>query len=96
MNRKAFFRSLILGGIIVPRVPKLILTGGWLDTGWVGHFAGPPIISMPGFGISRSMLLEGEIIELNPLPLKEDYDDPPMTVSELHDWVKRQLEEAGP
>ena len=30
MNRKAFFRSLVLGGIVLPRIPKLILTGGWM------------------------------------------------------------------
>lgn len=43
MNRKAFFRSLILGGIILPTLPrKLILTGGWLavpnaPTTWLGY-----------------------------------------------------------
>lgn len=30
MNRRAFFRSLVLGGIVLPALPKkLILTGGW-------------------------------------------------------------------
>lgn len=30
MNRRAFFRSLLIGGIVVPTLPKkLILTGGW-------------------------------------------------------------------
>jgi len=33
MNRKAFFRSLILGGIVIPTLPKkLILTGGWFSS----------------------------------------------------------------
>lgn len=32
MNRKDFFKALVLGGIVIPHVPKLIMTGGWLDT----------------------------------------------------------------
>ena len=31
MNRRLFFRNLILGGIVLPHVPKLIMTGGWFD-----------------------------------------------------------------
>jgi len=34
MNRKQFFTSLILGGIVLPTLPrKLILTGGWFEGG---------------------------------------------------------------
>lgn len=43
MNRRTFFRSLILGGIVVPHVPKLILTGGWFEP-FEGGFSGPPLI----------------------------------------------------
>lgn len=97
MNRKAFFRSLILGGIIVPRVPKLILTGGWLpnsvsftvsglDKGeFVGHFSGSPIIGVGGYAFID---IEAENCAFSSTEYYTAWDKSDPSLEELYNRIK--------
>ena len=89
MNRKAFFRSLILGGIIVPRVPKLILTGGWLDTEFVGHFSGSPIIGVGGYAFID---IEAENCAFSSTEYYTAWDKSGPSLEELYNRMKIRLE----
>jgi hypothetical protein len=70
MDRKQFIRSLVLGGIVIPHVPKLIMTGGWFEPDPWRNFAETPIGSRPNpGGLTIKMLREAkQIMDEGALP----------------------------
>jgi len=85
MKRKAFFRSLILGGIILPHIPKLILTGGWFQRG----FMGSPIVGTEIFGIDNDFTFNALTGDIRYIGAKERQ----YTVLGLHRWIQKQADQ---